>query len=295
MDLRELLKAAAPRPDELDLERVHRRGRLRRNRSRLAMSALGVLAVAVAAGMVALISESSDNGRRIATKPPSTESSTTTTPTTTVPPASTRVVVNDSKVHAFVAAVNDTLGRQPWEDRCTNAAERFSVGIPAGWFAPTPDPPDPAQWPAGSMSLASYDCEFFNFTPSTTICICTPNVGTVEVGPHVGYGTYADAVSNMARIGSDDHVVTEISGHEAECFSRPFGPGEVGEGYGAFCFMERDGGVLFMSVSVGAPLQEELAADGTVLRSTPLPVPDEAREAARRLRDAIVQSIQLIE
>jgi hypothetical protein len=262
------------------------------------MSTLGALVLAVAVATITLISEDAGDGRRIATEPPSTAASPTTTttvpPTTTTAPAVAQVVVDDAHVQAFIAAVDDTLARRPWDERCTNNLERFSVGIPAGWYEPTPDPPDPAQWPAGSMSLATYDCEFFNFTPST-ICICTPNVGTVEVGPHGGHGSYTDAVNNMSTFGSDDHVVTEISGHEAQCFSGPFGPGEVGEGYGAMCFIERDGEVLFMSVSVGAPNQNELAADATVIRSTSLPVPEEARDAARRLRDAIVRTVQLIE
>jgi hypothetical protein len=38
-----------------------------------------------------------------------------------------------------------------------------------------------------------------------------------------------------------------------------------------------------------------VAADGTVVRSTYLPVPEEARDGARRLRDAVAQSIEIIE
>jgi hypothetical protein len=296
-DLRELLSVAAPDPDELDLDRVHRRGRTRRNRTRLAVGALGVLALIVV-GTVALLSESSDNGR-VATDPPSTTVPPTTTsaiPTTTTTPTVTSVAIDDAHILAFIAAVDDTLARQPWENRCTSTADGFSVGIPAGWFEPTPDPPDPAAWPAsGYLSLDFLACKFFGPTPFT-ICICEPNFATVQVGSQGGdSGPYADAVDGMLRLGTDDHVVTEVSGHEAQCFSRSFGPGEVGARYAADCYIERDGGVLFMGVSVGAPNRQELAEDGTVIRSTSLPVPEEARDAARRLRDAIVQTIQLIE
>jgi hypothetical protein len=147
------------------------------------------------------------------------------------------------------------------------------------------------------LSLDFLACKFLDFTPST-ICICEPNFGTVQVGSQVqggDAGSYADAVNGMLRLGSDDHVVTEVAGHEAQCFSGAFGPGERGEGYAASCIIDRDGGVFGMAVYVDAPRQEELAADGTVLRSSNAPAPEEARDAARRLRDAIAQTIQLID
>ena len=104
--------------------------------------------------------------------------------------------------------------------------------------------------------------------------------------------TYAETVDNVNQGTLDDRLHLRITGHDAQCFSEAVGPSEIGEGYAAFCLIERDGGFVKVSVFAPAPREDGVATDGTVVTSRATTVPDEAKVAARSLRDAIAQSVQ---
>jgi hypothetical protein len=102
-EITELLRDAAPTPSELDLDRVHREGRRRRQRPRRIAGAAAVV-LALVAGVAVIVTRDDGSGRSVSV-PPATQpegsttvAPTTSTPATTTPPPTSTPAATDDRL-----------------------------------------------------------------------------------------------------------------------------------------------------------------------------------------------------